>query len=207
MRVDGTRRRPGASSSDRRKTAALLRTLGDLLVVAFAFTCAFACGRTKEPAGLACLAFAEPHSAISRCAAPSWHGMVQRGFHGGGPRLGWDDQESDLTPTQVGSSHFGLLWSSAPFDECGGYPGRMYASPVYADDILIRGGRFDGATASVVFAATGNGTVYALNAFSVSCITGSLPAGAILWKTQLVTPSVVPGLDGGVPLGVLSTPV
>jgi hypothetical protein len=82
----------------------------------------------------------------------------------------------------------------------------MYASPLYADGVTIRSGAVDGVSMSVVFAATSNGTVYALNAFAIACTAGSIPAGAILWKTQLVAPSVVSGLDGGVPLGVLSTP-
>jgi hypothetical protein len=153
------------------------------------------------------MAAAESPASVFGCDAPARHGIVALGFHAGPARLGWNDSEPDLTPAQVGAGHFGLLWSSAPFDACAGAPGRMYSSPLYADDVRIRGGPYDGMSFSVVFGATSNGTVYALNAFAVACDGGAVAAGTTLWKTQLVLPSVVANLDGGIALGILSTPV
>lgn len=167
--------------------------------------CAFGCTRHGGEA-LRCIPAAEMPAALSGCGAPALHGIAVPGFHGGSARLGWNDAEPDLTPARVGGGNFGLVWSSAPFDACSGRPGRMYASPLYADDVRIQGGPYGGMSFSVVFAATSNGTVYALNAFAAPCDGGAIAAGTMLWKTQLVTPSIVENLDGGIALGILSTP-
>jgi hypothetical protein len=64
----------------------------------------------------------------------------------------------------------------------------------------------------VVYAASSNGFVYAVNASRAAAGTkrsraSDPPApGAILWKRQLNTPSGII-LDGGVPLGIMGTPV
>jgi hypothetical protein len=113
-------------------------------------------------------------------------------FHRDRARLGWDSDESTLTPTVVAGPSFGWLWDSEPLDSAvingTTYPPRIYASPLYVDNVVI--------------VATTNGWVYAVSA----CNPGGVPAGTILWRTQLTTPAVVPGLDGGAPLGVLATP-
>jgi len=129
-------------------------------------------------------------------------------FHIDRQRTGWSPNETVLTPVSVSSPGFGPVWDSPQFDtvNIGGtdYGPHMYASPLYVDDVLMSGGAYAGRHFEVVFAATGNGFVYAVNAFDN--ITGAplVPAGTILWRTRLGTPS--PGPDGGVPLGVLSTP-
>jgi hypothetical protein len=101
-----------------------------------------------------------------------------------------------------------LGWESPELDGVllGGtvYTPHAYASPLYADDVPI--GPCGGAPLSVVFAATSNGYVYAVNAFPATVHGGAVAPGAILWSTPLRTPLVIPQLDGGVPLGVLGTP-
>ncbi len=129
------------------------------------------------------------------------HQLVSPTFHGNPSRTGWSSQETSLTPSTVASPSFGVAWSTSPLD------GRAYASPLYTDDMTIRGGPFDGASLSTLYVATSNGVVYAVNAFDSPCTAGSVTAGTILWQTKLVTPAVVPSLDGGIALGTLSTPI
>jgi hypothetical protein len=131
-------------------------------------------------------------------------------FHGDPQRTGWISTETVLTPANVSSGNFGSLWNSQPFDTVTigstTYAPHLYASPLYVDSVTISSGAFSGKTFSVVFAATSNGFVYAVNAFTT---TGANPVavGTILWSTKLGNPAVVGSLDGGVPVGVLATPV
>jgi Malectin domain len=129
-------------------------------------------------------------------------------FHGDPQRTGWRKTETVLTPANV--SKLMPIWNSPQFDLVGGQTPHLYASPLYVDSVTLSSGPLSGKTFSVVFAATSNGFVYAVNAFT----TADAQAGTILWKSnQLGTPSV-PVLnsqntpfDGGVHLGVLGTPV
>lgn len=127
-------------------------------------------------------------------------------FHGDRQRLGWNRHETDLSPANVAGAAFGELWSSPVLDsvELDGvsYPPHLYASPLSVEDVQIAGGAFDGTRASVVVAATTSGFAYAIAARS-----SGLAAGTILWRQQLGRPAVVPYLDGGMPMGVLSTPI
>jgi hypothetical protein len=136
-------------------------------------------------------------------------------FHGDRQRTGWISIERTLTPASVASSAFGPLWDSPQFDSVtfGGktYPPHLYASPLYVDRVTITGGAFAGGTFHVVYAASSNGFVYAVNASERAAagrrnnaIELAIP-GTILWRRQLSTPAGK--LDGGVPLGILSTPV
>ena len=146
---------------------------------------------------------------LSDCTAPAHRGLVWSTFHGAGTRTGWNDEETTLTPTTMATAHFGLAWESQAFDTATfdrTYAGRMYASPLYADDVAIESGEFQGRF-DVVFAATTSGVVYAVDAFDAPCSQGSVSAGTTLWKSVVARPAIVPGLDGGSPLGVLSTPV
>ncbi len=129
-------------------------------------------------------------------------------FHGNRQRHGWNNAETILTPSVVRSGGFSRLWDSPRFDSVtiGGttYAPHLYATPLYADNVSISTGSFTG-TFDVVFAATSNGDVYAVNAFA----NGGVAAGTILWHTHLGTPVVVPTsslLEGPIPMGVLSTP-
>lgn len=85
----------------------------------------------------------------------------------------------------------------------------LYASPLYVDSLTITAGDYAGAQFSTIVAATSNGFVYAMNAFDVPDGLGgvAVAAGTILWRTSLGAPRPVGGLDGGVPIGVLGTPI
>src|SRR5262249_40792115 len=139
-------------------------------------------------------------------SCPSPHTAVNSvTFHRDRGRTGWNEAETDLTPAEVSGPSFGWLWDSEPLDTLdvdgvATYPPRIYGSPLYVDDLQITGGDHAGIMASAVLVATSNAWVYAVNA----CATGEspdVPAGAILWRARLGTASVVPALDGGVPLG------
>jgi hypothetical protein len=129
-------------------------------------------------------------------------------FHIDSLRTGWNPTEHSLKPTSVAGPHFGPLWNSPPFDSVtiSGtvYAPHLYASPLYVDDVALSTGPYAGRHFRTVFAATGNGWVYAVNAFLNAAGGPPVAAGAILWSMRLGTPSR--GQDGGVPVGVLSTP-
>src|ERR1700736_4803159 len=131
-------------------------------------------------------------------------------FHGDRQRTGWRSNEAILTPAAVSGTKFGSLWNSPQFDSVTigstTYPPHLYASPLYVDSVKMTGGLFAGSTFSVVYAATSNAYVYAVNAFATTG-TNPVPAGTILWSKRLNTASVVSSVDGGVPLGILSTPI
>lgn len=123
-------------------------------------------------------------------------------FHGDRARSGWDATEPTLTPDAV-QARFGWLWDSPPFSawvapDGRSYPARVHASPLYFDDLPLAGGAH-----SVAIAATSNADVYAVTV----CGDAGAAAATIVWKTHLTTPTVIHHLDGGLPLGVLSTPV
>lgn len=111
------------------------------------------------------------------------------GFHGGAEKLGALDG-TGLGPARVSGPTFGRLWTSARFDDAAiagvAYAGRAYASPLYID-----------AAAPAVIVATTSGDVYAFSAQD----------GTPLWRRRLTTPTRVARLDGGIALGILSTPV
>src|SRR4051812_15897572 len=131
-------------------------------------------------------------------------------FHGDAAKSGFNQNETVLTPANV-SAEFGQLWQSPQLD------GRLYASPLYADSILISGtgnaGNFGGdgvqnptfqnKSLGLVFAATGGGSVYAIAAMDTNGPTGIAP-GTIVWKTHLG--NSYGGIDGN-SIGVLGTPV
>ncbi len=131
-------------------------------------------------------------------------------FHGNRQRQGWDSHETKLTPANVSSNSFGSLWNSPLLDAVTingrTYAPHLYASPLYLDELKISAGTYAGRNFSIVFAATNNGYVYAINAFAKQD-NPSVPAGTILWRRQLGTAGLVPGFDGNLPLGILSTPI
>jgi hypothetical protein len=124
-------------------------------------------------------------------------------FHRDRERTGWNPTETVLTPAAISRTGLRLIWQSPQFDAVDGYPPRLYASPLYVDEVRIASATHRGAF-RVVFAATSNGFVYAVNAFA----NGGTAAGAILWRTRLGMPcKLEPVLLDGVPTGVLATPV
>ena len=128
-------------------------------------------------------------------------------FHGDRQRLGWNSRETELTPATVGSPAFGPLWSSPALDSIDldgvTYAPHLYASPLYVDDVLLSAGPLAGQRGPIVVVASSNGVVYALAAAA----SADVEPGTIVWRRQLGHPAVVPALDGGVPMGVLSTPI
>jgi hypothetical protein len=126
-------------------------------------------------------------------------------FHHDPQRTGWISNESTLTPQNVSSETFGLIWQSPQLDGIAGGPPHIYASPLYVDRVRLTDGPYKGRTLSVVVTATNAGFVYAINASAHH----GVPAGVILWKRQLAPPCI-PGFiatSDGIPAGVMSTPV
>lgn len=133
-------------------------------------------------------------------------------FHGDRQRTGWNPLETVLTPDSVASG-FGEVWESPQLDTVTigstTYAPHLYASPLHVDSLTVTSGNFAGTTFSTLIAATSNGFVYAINAFDLPDGQGgvAVAAGTILWRTSLGAPRPVGGLDGGVPVGVLATPI
>jgi len=124
-------------------------------------------------------------------------------FHRDRERTGWNATETALTPAAIARGELRQIWESPQLDSVDGYPPRLHASPLYVDEVGIASAPHRG-TFRVVFAATSNGFVYAVNAFAK----GGTAAGTILWRTQLSTPcKLEPVLLDGIPTGVLATPV
>lgn len=102
-------------------------------------------------------------------------------FHANPMRTGWIDSGQALTPADIAGGSFGEVWQTPEFDWTGGRPPRLYATPLYLDEVDVAAGAFPATRCGVIFAATSNGFVYAVNAFA----TPQAPAGAILWRTEL----------------------
>jgi hypothetical protein len=104
-------------------------------------------------------------------------------------RTGWNQRETDLTPTAVSSSKFGLLTKL-------NVDGNVFAQP-----LLVSGFMFpDGSTHDVLIVATGNDTVYAYDANTY----------AVLWQVSLGTAQSTNDVGCGdvqPEYGITSTPV
>ena len=135
-------------------------------------------------AGIAALALAP--EAVAQSSA----GIDVTTYHYDNFRTGWNDQETVLTPANVGGAQFAKLHSVA-LDE------QVDAQPLLLRNVTIAGGAHD-----VVYVATQNNTVYAIDAGS----------GAVLATRSLGTPVpiiLLPGAcnNGSSVVGVSSTPV
>lgn len=132
-------------------------------------------------------------------------------FHGDPRRLGWNPREEELTPDRVRSPAFGPLWESPPLDpvrlDGRTYRPHLYATPLYVDRVRITAGPHAGRHLSVVVAASSNDWVYAINAGRWTCGGPAIRPGTIVWQMRVGVPAIALGLDGGIPIGVLSTPV
>jgi hypothetical protein len=108
-------------------------------------------------------------------------------FHVDRQRTGWNAMESVLTPANVLSPSFGPLWDSPVLDSVTigstTYPPHLYATPLYVDSLLITDGPYAGQQFHIVFAATSNDYVYAINAFDVAG-PPAIPAGTNLKHTD-----------------------
>jgi hypothetical protein len=111
-------------------------------------------------------------------------------FHGDESRLGWNAAETRLTPANVHTGSFGKLWA-AHLDSP--VPG----SPLYVSGLTVAEQRHD-----VVYAATVNDSVYAVDAAT----------GKVLWATKHLREPVTEAQFTGSWFGrgghgILSTPV
>ncbi len=142
---------------------------------------------------------------IAVLPASAWAGHYDTlTFHRDAQRSGWNPHESTLTPERVARGPFGLVWESPQLDATDGQPPRLYASPLYVDQVRLEAGEHAGSTFPVVIAATNAGFVYAISAFR----TRGVPPGTILWRKRLGAPcKLQPAPLDGVPTGVLATPV
>lgn len=105
-------------------------------------------------------------------------------------RTGWNQNETTLTPANVGSNAFGLL-ETVTLDA------QVDGQPLIVPGVLITAGNFQGVH-DVVYVATENNTVYAIDAES----------GAVLLSPNFGTPVSPPSVCGPSPrLGIHSTPV
>ena len=110
---------------------------------------------------------------------------------GGGGLLGARTDERALTPSNVNANTFGLAWTAS-------VDGWVNAQPLYMNALTV-----NGTPHNVVFIATANDSVYALDA----------DTGAQLWQVSLIPPgasSVVSssvGFTSAPLIGILGTPV
>lgn len=101
-------------------------------------------------------------------------------------RTGANLNETILTPGNVNSNQFGLLFT-LPVDA------NVFAQPLYVPGVTVQGN-----VVNALYVATLNNSVYAYNA----------DTGALLWQTSLGTAVPQNGAPASLPtLGVLSTPV
>jgi hypothetical protein len=112
-------------------------------------------------------------------------------YHNDNYRTGWNNQETQLTPGNVGSSSFGLLHTVALDDQ-------VDAQPLVVPGVNISGQ----GTHDVVYVATESNTIYAIDANS----------GAVLLSQNFGPPVPYTSLPGacnnnGPNVGINSTPV
>lgn len=155
----------------------------------------------------ALLHFGCGQKSVTQMGTPAGPSVNWTTFHFDSQRTGWNSSEMVLAPSAVSGPTFGPIWNSSAFDTITiqgvNYAPHMYATPLYVDNVAITSSPFNGARFSIVIAATSNGWIYAVSAFD----SNSVLAGTILWRSHLGTAATVPKLDGGTPLGILSTPV
>jgi hypothetical protein len=77
-------------------------------------------------------------------------------YHYDNNRTGWNSHETTLTPANVNSSSFGVLQTVALDDW-------VDAQPLVVPGVLITSGQYNGTTHDVVYVATENNTVYAID--------------------------------------------
>jgi hypothetical protein len=113
-------------------------------------------------------------------------------YHYDNYRTGWNAQETTLTPANVVGGSFGVLQTIALDDQ-------VDAQPLVVPGVLITAGPYTGTTHDVVYVATENNTVYAIDVHS----------GAILLSPNFGEPVSWPlGCNNNGPhVGINSTPV
>lgn len=113
-------------------------------------------------------------------------------YHYDNYHTGWNSNETVLTPSNVGASSFGLLQKVTLDDQVDG-------QPLVVPGVAITAGTYQGTTHDVVYVATENNTVYAVDVHT----------GAILLNPNFGSPVPSPlGCNNNGPnVGVNSTPV
>src|ERR1700756_1565946 len=116
-------------------------------------------------------------------------------YHNDNARTGWNPNEAILTPSNVKSSSFGLLFNLL-------VDGKVDAQPLYASNATVFSGTTFLGNHNLVVVATEHNSVYAFDA----------DTGALYWHASLVGPGETPSDDRGcnqvVPeIGVTATPV
>ncbi len=140
--------------------------------------------------GLAALAAAAPPNARTTADHLTFHGTPQR--------TGWYAREPALTPAALRAGRLGMVWESAPLGAFADTPARLFASPLYVENVALRAAGLPRAHFDIVYAASTTGYVAAINASARN----GVPAGSTLWTTQLTRNPCARGTNG-----ILSTPV
>ncbi|HEX5235720.1 MAG TPA: choice-of-anchor D domain-containing protein [Silvibacterium sp.] len=130
-------------------------------------------------------------TALAATATASIDVVNYTAWKGGGGLTGAQTHELVLTPANVNSASFGLLWQAK-------VDGFVNAQPLYMNALTI-----NGAPHNVVFIATANDSVYALDGVTGTQLwqVSLLPAGATAVNSSLVAYADQPQI------GILSTPV
>ncbi|HEY2445612.1 MAG TPA: hypothetical protein VGI20_07745 [Rhizomicrobium sp.] len=110
-------------------------------------------------------------------------------YHYDLPRTGWNQSETDLTPSTVASSNFGQL-ATLNVD------GNVFAQPLLVSGFTMP----DGSTHDVLIVATGHNSVYAFDAQTYATL-WQVSLGASQWTNDVGCGDVVPEY------GISSTPV
>jgi hypothetical protein len=113
-------------------------------------------------------------------------------YHYDNYRTGWNSQETVLTPNAVHSSSFGVLKTVALDDQ-------IDAQPLVVPNVTITAGKYQGSVHTVVYVATDNNSIYAIDATS----------GTVLLQPNFGPPVVRPLNCGknNPDVGINSTPV
>lgn len=137
---------------------------------------------------------------ITGCAVgtESAAGTDKLAYHYGADRQGWNDAEAVLTPENVSSENFGIIWQSPQLDYFHDVPPRLFASPLFINSLRFEGGELAGKQGPVAFAASTAGYAYAIAAGDI----GQASPGDIIWRRKLTDS---PCMNGQ--MGILSTPV
>jgi len=110
-------------------------------------------------------------AALAAIAPAQAGGVSVLTYHNDNSRTGWNPNETELTPTNVNASQFGLIFRVL-------LDGNVFAQPLYVPQVTIAG-----APHNVVVAATENASVYAIDA----------DTGAVLWRHAFPSsPSIRP---------------
>jgi hypothetical protein len=144
----------------------------------------FACVRLLAGASLAIILIVAGTTTVAAQTAVTT-------YHNDNYRTGWNSSETVLTPANVNSSQFGQLGAVEVDDQ-------VDAQPLLVPGVNITAGNHQGPH-DVVYVATGNDTVYAIDA----------NAGTVLLSNHLGTPVRAPlGCNNNGPnVGIDSTPV